>query len=257
MLLRRYKVLPKKSIYSRTIAPYWILKSNTTPSFSKPFQIVLGAKNGNFTSNKSSNSAETCEPVRQENTQKAMDLEIDELLRSTGRHYHLSYPKPRSTRPDVTSSLTLSSAMGSNGGGNSHFTTGLTSVSSSYAPNYISSLSSRFSLVPEMASGSEQQQHSPPETTTTTLALSHHSTVDTPRPTSSSSSSSNNSSSNQLNTSSSSSPNILQFGNHIDEIFKCFICLGKAENPHLCPYCSKMVCYDCMKVSASFIFLRM
>lgn len=43
------------------------------------------------------------------------------------------------------------------------------------------------------------------------------------------------------------SPTLSQF-NQIDEIFKCFICLGKAIEPHLCPFCSKIVCFVCIKV---------
>ncbi|XP_053670625.1 E3 ubiquitin-protein ligase TRIM37-like [Anopheles nili] len=33
---------------------------------------------------------------------------------------------------------------------------------------------------------------------------------------------------------------------HIDDIFKCTICFGKLEEPHLCPRCSKLYCYDCI-----------
>jgi hypothetical protein len=48
---------------------------------------------------------------------------------------------------------------------------------------------------------------------------------------------------------------ITQF-NQIDEIFKCFICFEKAVEPHLCPFCSKIVCYACIKV-ISFVVLTL
>uniref|UniRef100_A0A182JVH3 RING-type domain-containing protein n=1 Tax=Anopheles christyi TaxID=43041 RepID=A0A182JVH3_9DIPT len=33
---------------------------------------------------------------------------------------------------------------------------------------------------------------------------------------------------------------------HINDIFKCTICFGRLDNPHLCPQCSKLYCYDCI-----------
>uniref|UniRef100_A0A182YAF6 Uncharacterized protein n=1 Tax=Anopheles stephensi TaxID=30069 RepID=A0A182YAF6_ANOST len=33
---------------------------------------------------------------------------------------------------------------------------------------------------------------------------------------------------------------------HINDIFKCTICFGRLEDPHLCPQCSKLYCYDCI-----------
>lgn len=33
---------------------------------------------------------------------------------------------------------------------------------------------------------------------------------------------------------------------HIYDIFKCTICFGRLEDPHLCPQCSKLYCYDCI-----------
>lgn len=38
----------------------------------------------------------------------------------------------------------------------------------------------------------------------------------------------------------------LQFLEHFDDIFKCTICLIKLQDPHLCPRCSKLYCYDCI-----------
>uniref|UniRef100_A0A182IZC9 Uncharacterized protein n=1 Tax=Anopheles atroparvus TaxID=41427 RepID=A0A182IZC9_ANOAO len=32
----------------------------------------------------------------------------------------------------------------------------------------------------------------------------------------------------------------------INDIFKCTICFGELDQPHLCPRCSKMYCYDCI-----------
>lgn len=36
------------------------------------------------------------------------------------------------------------------------------------------------------------------------------------------------------------------FLEHFDDIFRCTICLIKLEDPHLCPRCSKLYCYDCI-----------
>lgn len=33
---------------------------------------------------------------------------------------------------------------------------------------------------------------------------------------------------------------------HINDIFKCTICFGRLEDPHLCPQCSKLYCYECI-----------
>uniref|UniRef100_A0A182PGV2 RING-type domain-containing protein n=1 Tax=Anopheles epiroticus TaxID=199890 RepID=A0A182PGV2_9DIPT len=33
---------------------------------------------------------------------------------------------------------------------------------------------------------------------------------------------------------------------HINDIFKCTICFGRLQDPHLCPQCSKLYCYDCI-----------
>ncbi|XP_049285850.1 E3 ubiquitin-protein ligase TRIM37-like isoform X1 [Anopheles funestus] len=33
---------------------------------------------------------------------------------------------------------------------------------------------------------------------------------------------------------------------HINDIFKCTICFGRLDDPHLCPQCSKLYCYDCI-----------
>uniref|UniRef100_A0A182WSB0 RING-type domain-containing protein n=1 Tax=Anopheles quadriannulatus TaxID=34691 RepID=A0A182WSB0_ANOQN len=41
----------------------------------------------------------------------------------------------------------------------------------------------------------------------------------------------------------SSRPHVLS---HINDIFKCTICFGRLEDPHLCPQCSKLYCYDCI-----------
>ncbi|XP_062555164.1 E3 ubiquitin-protein ligase TRIM37-like isoform X2 [Armigeres subalbatus] len=38
----------------------------------------------------------------------------------------------------------------------------------------------------------------------------------------------------------------LQFLEHFDDIFKCTICLIKLQDPHLCPRCSKLYCYECI-----------
>lgn len=38
----------------------------------------------------------------------------------------------------------------------------------------------------------------------------------------------------------------LQFLEHFDDIFKCTICLIKLQDPHLCPRCSKLYCFDCI-----------
>lgn len=38
----------------------------------------------------------------------------------------------------------------------------------------------------------------------------------------------------------------LQFLEHFDDIFKCTICLIKLDDPHLCPRCSKLYCFDCI-----------
>jgi len=31
------------------------------------------------------------------------------------------------------------------------------------------------------------------------------------------------------------------------ETFKCFICMEKIQDAHLCPHCSKLCCYSCMR----------
>jgi hypothetical protein len=51
------------------------------------------------------------------------------------------------------------------------------------------------------------------------------------------------------------SPHMNEFNSQIEQIFKCFICLGKADSPHLCPFCSKIVCYDCIKVCVNVVVL--
>ncbi|GJQ08494.1 hypothetical protein GpartN1_g285.t1 [Galdieria partita] len=33
----------------------------------------------------------------------------------------------------------------------------------------------------------------------------------------------------------------------LDEIFRCFICFGRLENPRLCPCCGKMCCLSCIR----------
>uniref|UniRef100_A0A182VWI6 RING-type domain-containing protein n=1 Tax=Anopheles minimus TaxID=112268 RepID=A0A182VWI6_9DIPT len=33
---------------------------------------------------------------------------------------------------------------------------------------------------------------------------------------------------------------------HINDIFKCTICFGRLDDPHLCPQCSKLYCYECI-----------
>ncbi|XP_058454892.1 E3 ubiquitin-protein ligase TRIM37-like [Malaya genurostris] len=40
--------------------------------------------------------------------------------------------------------------------------------------------------------------------------------------------------------------NRLQLLEHFDDIFKCTICLIKLQDPHLCPRCSKLYCFDCI-----------
>lgn len=39
-------------------------------------------------------------------------------------------------------------------------------------------------------------------------------------------------------------PNVLQT---LLETFKCFICMEKIQDAHLCPHCSKLCCYSCMR----------
>ena len=31
------------------------------------------------------------------------------------------------------------------------------------------------------------------------------------------------------------------------EVFRCFICMEKLRNAHLCPHCSKLCCYLCIR----------
>ncbi|KAG8231268.1 hypothetical protein J437_LFUL011122 [Ladona fulva] len=31
------------------------------------------------------------------------------------------------------------------------------------------------------------------------------------------------------------------------EVFRCFICMGKLQDAHLCPHCSKLCCYGCIR----------
>ncbi|XP_058819290.1 E3 ubiquitin-protein ligase TRIM37-like [Topomyia yanbarensis] len=38
----------------------------------------------------------------------------------------------------------------------------------------------------------------------------------------------------------------LQLLEYFDDIFKCTICLIKLQDPHLCPRCSKLYCFDCI-----------
>ncbi|XP_053658914.1 E3 ubiquitin-protein ligase TRIM37-like [Anopheles marshallii] len=47
----------------------------------------------------------------------------------------------------------------------------------------------------------------------------------------------------QLPTCSTSRHHVLS---HINDIFKCTICFGRLDDPHLCPQCSKLYCYDCI-----------
>lgn len=43
------------------------------------------------------------------------------------------------------------------------------------------------------------------------------------------------------------------------EVFRCFICMERLRDAHLCPHCSKLCCYACIRVSrkwfACFIIL--
>ena len=34
---------------------------------------------------------------------------------------------------------------------------------------------------------------------------------------------------------------------NLEEIFKCFICLGRVKNAQMCPHCSKLCCNNCIK----------
>lgn len=31
------------------------------------------------------------------------------------------------------------------------------------------------------------------------------------------------------------------------DVFRCFICMEKLRNAHLCPHCSKLCCYQCIR----------
>ena len=35
--------------------------------------------------------------------------------------------------------------------------------------------------------------------------------------------------------------------NALEDVFKCFICLERLRNAHLCPHCSKLCCYQCIR----------
>ena len=33
----------------------------------------------------------------------------------------------------------------------------------------------------------------------------------------------------------------------LSDVFRCFICMEKLQNAHLCPHCSKLCCYLCIR----------
>uniref|UniRef100_A0A670Z296 Uncharacterized protein n=1 Tax=Pseudonaja textilis TaxID=8673 RepID=A0A670Z296_PSETE len=35
----------------------------------------------------------------------------------------------------------------------------------------------------------------------------------------------------------------------IAEVFRCFICMEKLRDARLCPHCSKLCCFSCIRVS--------
>jgi hypothetical protein len=38
------------------------------------------------------------------------------------------------------------------------------------------------------------------------------------------------------------------------EVFRCFICMEKLKDARLCPHCSKLCCFGCIRVSYSLEF---
>lgn len=41
--------------------------------------------------------------------------------------------------------------------------------------------------------------------------------------------------------------NIYCFSQTLAEVFRCFICMEKLRDAHLCPHCSKLCCYVCIR----------
>lgn len=39
----------------------------------------------------------------------------------------------------------------------------------------------------------------------------------------------------------------------IAEVFRCFICMEKLRDARLCPHCSKLCCFSCIRVSLLII----
>lgn len=44
-----------------------------------------------------------------------------------------------------------------------------------------------------------------------------------------------------------SQPTSIPHNNALEDVFKCFICLERLRNAHLCPHCSKLCCYQCIR----------
>lgn len=40
---------------------------------------------------------------------------------------------------------------------------------------------------------------------------------------------------------------MLQLFQTLAEVFRCFICMEKLVDAHLCPHCSKLCCYACVR----------
>lgn len=39
------------------------------------------------------------------------------------------------------------------------------------------------------------------------------------------------------------------FFQSLSEVFRCFICMEKLRDARLCPHCSKLCCFSCIRVS--------
>ena len=41
--------------------------------------------------------------------------------------------------------------------------------------------------------------------------------------------------------------NLTDYITNLEEVFRCYICLGRLQDTRLCPKCSKMCCFQCIR----------